>query len=99
MLKFCRRHLVAKAASPNDNDVPVHEFQQPLIFEVATLISFDFCSPPFRSRLWHLTAGATLMSMPEATVDEDHGLVFGQDNVGFAGQRSVFRAVHREPIA
>jgi len=43
--------------------------------------------------------GTVFMAMPEAAVDEDHGLIFGQDEVGFAGQHAVFRAVHREAVA
>ena len=42
---------------------------------------------------------AVLMSVPEATVDEDYGLVSWQDEVGLAGQRFVFRAVDGETVA
>ncbi len=37
--------------------------------------------------------------MPEAAVDEDDGAVFRQDEVGFAGEFSVFWAVDCEPVA
>ncbi len=37
--------------------------------------------------------------MLEATVKEDDGAEFRQDEVGFAGEGLVFRAVDREPVA
>lgn len=37
--------------------------------------------------------------MPEASVDEDDGVVFRQDDVGFAGKGFVFRTVHGEAVA
>ena len=96
----CRhRGPFAKAAFPDDNDTPAHQFQQALIFGIAAPVAFNLRSPPFRFRFWHFEARASRMAVPEATVDEDHGAILGQDEVGFAGQGFVFRAVHREPVA
>lgn len=39
------------------------------------------------------------MQMPEASVHEDHGAVFRQHNVGFAGKSAVQGAVDREAVS
>ena len=39
------------------------------------------------------------MSVPEATVDEDDGAVFRQDEIGFAGEGFVARSIDREAVA
>lgn len=39
------------------------------------------------------------MAVPEAAMDKDHGVVFGQDEIGLAGERAVERAVHGEALA
>ena len=39
------------------------------------------------------------MPVPEAAVDEDDGAEFRQDEVGFASEGLVFRAVHGESVA
>ena len=39
------------------------------------------------------------MPVPEAAVDEDDGVGFRQDKVGFSRQGLVFRAVHGEAVA
>lgn len=39
------------------------------------------------------------MSVPEAAVDEDHGPVFWQDEVGFSREGSVEGTLDREPVA
>jgi hypothetical protein len=39
------------------------------------------------------------MPVPEAAVDEDDRAVFRQDEVRFAGQGAVFRALDREAVA
>jgi len=49
--------------------------------------------PPFCTGFGHNKIFASLMPMPKATVYKDHGFVFGQHNVGFAGQ--VF---HMQPV-
>jgi hypothetical protein len=53
-------------------------------------ISFDGAIklriPKFYSRLRRRRAGASWMTMPEATMDEDHGLVFREYDVGPAWQ-------------
>jgi len=36
--------------------------------------------------------------MPEATVDEDDGAVFGENEVGLAREGFVFRAVYGKPV-
>ena len=39
------------------------------------------------------------MPVPEASMHEDDGIVFRQDDVGFAGEGLVFGAVDGEPVA
>ena len=38
------------------------------------------------------------MPVPKAAVDKDDGAIFWQDEVGSAGQRFVFRPIHREAV-
>ena len=40
----------------------------------------------FPTVCWRRAILAALMPMPEAAVDEDDGVVFRQDDVGFAGE-------------
>lgn len=57
------------------------------------LITIYFLSPPFCACLGYSGILAILMPMPEAAMHEDDGLVFGQDDVGFAGQGFVMQFI------
>lgn len=70
-----------------------------LVFKIASLIAFDLRDPEINVGFLKPEVLTVFMSVPKATVDEDDGAVFRQDEIGLAGQGFVFRAVHREAVA
>ncbi len=52
------------------------------VAEVASLVSPDLFSPPRTARFWQAVMGAVLVSVPEAAVDEDDGVLFRHYDVG-----------------
>ena len=56
------------------------------VFPIIGNIALKFLLPPFGAGFWGGGLFATPMPMPEASVDEDDGFVFRQNNVRFAGQ-------------
>lgn len=76
---------------PSDQDV--------LLMTIASRFPIYLLPPPRPARFRQTEMRAVLVSVPEAAVNEDHGVVFRQDDVGSAGKRFVFRAVHREAVA
>lgn len=53
---------------------------------IARCIAVKFCQPPFAAVGGGGAVFAAFVAVPEATVDEDDGFVFGEDDVGFAGE-------------
>ena len=60
---------------------------------IAFLIPGYFRGPKFSVGLGDSIVRAVLVAVPEAAVDEDDGAVFGEDDVGFAGEAFVVDAV------
>ena len=72
-------------AFPDDDYAPSSSFEfapDPL---VAFLIPGDFGCPEFRVGLGNSVIPAALVTVPEAAVDEDDGVVLGENDVGSAG--------------
>jgi len=63
---------------------------------IAFGIAIEFGQPPFASMSWYSSSFAAFVAMPEAAVNEDDGFVFGQNDVGTAGQ---FAVVQSEAVA
>jgi len=66
------------------------------VFLVVSDVPVKFLLPPFGSCFRGGGSFATFMSVPEAAVDEDNGLVFAQDDIGFT--RQIF-AMQAEAVA
>lgn len=66
--------------------------------QVAGSVPFDLAFPPRAAGFRQPEVRTVLMSVPEAAVDEDDGAVFGQDDVGPAGELAVLRAADGEAV-
>ena len=73
-------------AFPDDNDMPAGLLQGGLLLFVAGDIACELLGPEFHVGFWHCGDFAAFMAMPEATVDENHRMPFGQNDIGMAGQ-------------
>ena len=78
---------------PDGNAVPSHGGYLALFFDVALLVAADFLLPEVGVGLGHLEVRAVVVSMPEATVDEDDCAVFAQHDVGMAGESGMVEAI------
>lgn len=90
---------VFQSTFPDRDHIPSFPQQSILMSGIAFTVALDFVFPPGTSRFWQAEVATMLVPMPEATVHENHRAVFGQDDVRPAGQRFVFRPVHREAVA
>ena len=73
-------------AFPDDNDMPTGLLQGGLLLFVASDIAFELLGPEFHVGFWHCGDFAAFMAMPETTIDENHRMPFGQNDIGMAGQ-------------
>ena len=73
-------------AFPDDNHMPAGLLQGGLLLFVAGDIAFELLGPEFHVGFWHCGDFAAFMAMPEATIDENHRMPFGQNDIGMAGQ-------------
>ena len=73
-------------AFPDDNDMPAGLLQRGLFFFITFNVALEFFRPEFHVRFGHRGDFAAFMAMPEAAVDENHRMPFGQNDVGMAGQ-------------
>ena len=78
---------------PDGDAVPSHGGYLALFFDVALLVAADFLLPEVGVGLGHLEVRAVVVSMPEATVDEDDCAVFAQHDVGMAGESGMVEAI------
>src|SRR5947207_6113351 len=69
-------------AFPDDNASPAEFAKRALMEFVAGSVAIQFREPPFAPVRRRRAVLATTMSMPKAAVDEDDGLVPGQNDVG-----------------
>lgn len=79
--------------------MPALVAQGVFLAEVARFVSLDLVFPPCAAGFRDTEVRAVIMPVPEAAVDENHGAVFREDDVGPAGEGFVFRAVDGEAVA
>ena len=73
-------------AFPDDNDMPAGLLQRGLLFFIALDVALEFLRPEFHVGFRHGGDFAAFMAMPEAAVDENHRMPFGQNDIGMSGQ-------------
>ena len=64
-----------------------------LFLDVSLFVAVDFLLPEVGVGLGHLEIWAVVVSMPEATVDEDDCAVFAQHDVGMTGESGMVEAI------
>ena len=88
---------------PDDDDAPTGGLQGCLFLFVAFDIAFEFLGPEFDVGFGHGGDFATFMAMPEAAIDENDGMPFGEDDVGmsrqFGGMEAIAEAKRMEVVA
>lgn len=62
-----------------------------MISLIASHVVPDFCSPEFRAGLWPFEKVA-VVPVPEATVNQNDGPVFGEYHVGFTREPFVVKS-------
>ena len=65
---------------------------------VTFLIPCNLGGPEISVGLWNSVILAALVAMPEAAVDEDYGVVLGENNVGFTWQALVIHPVAKAVV-
>ena len=80
-------------AFPDDDDSPAFGFQLAPCVLVALLVPCYLGGPEVGVGFGDGVVLTVFVSVPEAAVDEDDGAVFGEDDVGFAGEALVVDAV------
>lgn len=88
-----------QSAFPDGDDVPASTEEIIFVSQVPGFVALDLRRPEGAAGFREAEVAAVFMSVPEATVDEDDGAVFRQDEVGFAGKGFVFWPVYRESVA
>ena len=78
---------------PYGDAVPSHCGYLALFVDVALFVAVDFLLPEVGVGLGHLEIWAVVVSMPEATVDEDDCAVFAQHDVGMTGESGMVEAI------
>ena len=66
--------------------MPASLLQRGLLFFITLDVAFEFLLPEFHVRFRHRGDLAAFMAMPEATVDENHRMPFGQNDIRRAWQ-------------
>ena len=69
-------------AFPDHDASPAKFSQRPLMEFVAGSVAIEFCQPPCAAIRRRGAVLTTFVPMPEAAVNEDDGLVPGQNDVG-----------------
>ena len=81
-------------APPYDDCVPAEEAELDAFFYVALLVAFYLLLPELAIALWRYVVPAAFVSVPEAAVYKNYGLILPKDNVGCAGEPA-----HVYPVA
>ena len=74
-------------------DEPAAQLEFRDVGKIAELVASNFFFPECRVRFWPAKLWAFLMTVPEAAVDEDHGVVLGKDHIGASRQSRHVDAV------
>ena len=88
-----REAAALEFAFPDDDDGPAFGFQLAPGVLVTLLVPCYLGGPEVGVGFGNRVVFAVFVAVPEAAVDEDDGAVFGEDDVGFAGEASVVDAV------
>ena len=91
--------LFLQGTFPDGDDMPTEVAQGIFVSEIPGLIAFDLRFPEGAAGFRQAEVGTVFMAVPEATVDENDGAIFRQNEVGSAWEGSVFRAVDGEAVA
>ena len=83
-------------AFPYGDDGPGEDVESLGVLQVTLYVLRHLRLPEFHVRLRHDVLRASLVSVPEAAVDEDDCAILGQDEVGGAGEALVIEPV---PVA
>ena len=78
---------------PYNENIPSLGLQLTPGLLVALLIARDLHHPEFSVGLWDGVVGTIFMTMPEAAVNKDDGVVLGQDDVRLSGKTLVICAI------
>ena len=80
-------------AFPDDDDAPAFGFELSPGLLVTLLVPSDFRRPEVGVSLGNRVVLAAFVAVPEAAVDEDDSVVFGEDDIGGAGETLVVHPV------
>jgi hypothetical protein len=75
---------LSQGAFPNHSDAPSGVLQRSALATVADDVSLEFSRPELDPALWAVAQHATGVTVPEAAVYEDNGLVSRQHQIGTA---------------
>ena len=84
-------------AFPDDDDRPALSLKLTPDFLVTSLVPGDLLFPVFAVGTWHPKCKATLMSVPETSMDEYHGLIFREYDVRRAGKMTDVFSIAESP--
>jgi len=87
---------LSQLASPNNDDLPAQLFQFAPVFLVIGGVAGKFLLPELFVCGGRGGVFAALVPVPEASMNEDDGFVFRQDDVGFSGE--IFH-MQSEPVS
>ena len=73
--------------------MPSHSGKLVLLLNVAGPVAFNLRFPELRVRLWQHVVSAPLVSMPEASVDEDARAVFAHYDIRMTGQTRMVQPI------
>ena len=79
-----------KDARPHRHHMPPKPSQLHFVGGIACDVSFNLLFPKGAAGFGHAEFRAMFMPVPEAAMDEDHGAVFGQHDVGRPGRLRFF---------
>ena len=90
-----RGKILSRFALPHADNPPAQLSKLVLIFSVTFDVATKLFIPEVSFCLWHIRELAPFMSVPEAAMDKDNGLVFRKHNVWLSRQVLPVKA---EPV-
>jgi hypothetical protein len=93
LLKPLVPNILFQFAFPDDKHIPSVIFDNSIVFFITFLVLFKFRHPVVFIGFWKNEIRAALMAMPEATINENHGFVFWQNNVRASRISSVIFSI------